>query len=121
MLENTLRQWVIDMYEKHVFISDKLTDVELPCLSHVDVRFLPKRTTAILRPLDLAVIASIKRSYQHLLNDRALSRIENGCTGNVYKISAKEAITWLYKIWYEMPNAIIQNCWNKSSIVHRNE
>ena len=47
---------------------------------------------------NLGVIASFKRSYKHLLNEKALSQVENWCTGNKYKTSAKESLTRLYKI-----------------------
>ena len=44
------------------------TESELRNLSHIDVPFLSKHTTAILKPLNLEIMASVKRTFQHLLN-----------------------------------------------------
>ena len=37
---------------------------DIPQLSHITIKFLPKRSTSILRPLDLSFMACIKRKYQ---------------------------------------------------------
>ena len=84
---------------------------------HVRVLFLPNCTTSILQPLDLGIIACIKKRYEHRVIKNAVDLIEIGVTEQIYQIDLKEAIMWIYEIWYRTPNRIIYNCWIKSRLV----
>ena len=93
------------------------TSATLPNLSHVDIHFLPKRTTSILQPMDAGVIASVKKRYIQRQNERAVDRIDRGLFDDPYKLDLNVAITWLYDIWHRLPPAIIRNCWRKTRLV----
>ena len=86
-------------------------------LRNLRVVFLSKNTTSILQPLDLGIIASTKKRYQHRLTERAVDVIEDFVVQNPYRVDLKQAVTWIYQIWQSLPSSIIYNCWEKSGII----
>ncbi len=74
-------------------------DTDIPVLHNMVVRFLPRRTTAILQPLDAGIIAIIKLRYQRRLTERGVDLVENGTTTNIHRIDLRMAIHWVYDIW----------------------
>ena len=55
-------------------------------LLHVHVEFLTKNTTSILQPLDLGVIACVKKRYKQLTVQRAVEMMYAGHMGNLYNV-----------------------------------
>ena len=51
---------------------------DLPDFPNVQVKFLPKRTTSILQPLDLSIIACFQRRFQKKQAQREVDLIEKG-------------------------------------------
>ncbi len=90
---------------------------DLPDFPNVQVKFLPKRTTSILQPLDLGIIACFKRRFQQKQAHRAVYLIEEGICEGIYRVDMKLAIQWVYNIWFRTHNRIVLNCWLKSGII----
>ena len=82
----------------------------LPTFSYLRIKFLPKRTTPILQPLDAVVIACIKRRYHRRLCERGIDLVDNGVFENTYQVDLKLAITCIYDIWYRMESIVFRNC-----------
>ena len=89
----------------------------LPSLQNIQVEFLPKRTTSILQPLDLGVIACVKSRYRQRITQRAADLIDSGISERIYQIDLKRAAIWVTEIWENLQNEIVHNCWSKSTIV----
>ncbi len=89
----------------------------LPTLNHIHIEFLPKRTTSILQPLDLGVIACLKSRYKRKVAQRAVDLIEDGHSEMLYRIDLKLAGIWVQDLWSRIQNEIIYKCWRKSSLV----
>ena len=81
------------------------------------VESLPKNTTPILQPLNLGIIASIKKRYKHLIAQRAVDLVDSGHYDSIYKVDIRLAGHWIYEIWEQLQNDLIFNCWVKSSLV----
>ena len=92
-------------------------EITLPRLPHVEVKFLPKNTTPILQPMDLGVIAAIKRRYKQKVVEHAVDLIDSGHCEGIYDVDMRTAATWVYEIWDRVENEIVYNCWKKSRIV----
>ena len=72
----------------------------LPVLPHVNVYFLPKKTTAILQPMDARVIACVNKRYKRKLVEHAVDLLDSGVFENIYDTDLHRAITWIYDTWY---------------------
>ena len=94
------------------------TALDVPELSYIHIYFLPKRTTPILQPIDLGLIASIKRKYRRRQCKHAVDLIEIGIERNLYKVDIKLAINWFYGIWDRIPKRIIRNCWAWPKLIY---
>ena len=70
----------------------------IPLLRNVRIQFLPKRTTSLLQPFELGIIAWLKRRYQLKLFQRAIELIENGYFNNIFCVDLKLAISCVYEI-----------------------
>ena len=90
----------------------------VPELSHVDIYFLPKKTTAILQPMDAGIIASVMKRYKQKQATNAICRLERGVLGNVYNVSLHQSITRMYHVWYRYPPHIVKNCWRKTRMLN---
>ena len=82
----------------------------LPYISHVDVCFLPKRTTAVLQPMYAGIIACVKRRYANTHAKLAVDRLDAGCFENYYDIDMQQAIGWIYELWYGIDGDIMKKC-----------
>ena len=91
--------------------------VNRPTLDHVRVEYLPKNTTSILQPLDLGVIACVKRRYKHRHTQHAVDLADSGEGEKLYNVDIRLAGMWIYDIWENLQSDIIHNCWKHSSIV----
>ena len=89
---------------------------DLPILSNVTVKLLPKKATSILQTLDSGVIAAIKKRYMRRQIERGVDRIDKGHVNDVYNVDLKLALEWLYEIWTELSDELIRNCWVKTQI-----
>ena len=74
---------------------------DLTFLRNVRVKFLQNRTTSIVQPLELKVIAAIKKKYQHKLAQRAVDLVDCGVFEDLYRLQ----------------RSVIHNCWLKSRLV----
>ena len=86
-------------------------------LNYVQVRFLPKRTTPFLLPLDAGLIACAKRRFARRQAERAIDLIEHGVVRDLHRIDLKMAIEWIYQVWYQIKDCVFRNCWCKTGII----
>ena len=82
-----------------------------PILENFTIRLLPKKTIAILQPLDAGLIAIIKQRYLRRLMQHGVDLIEEELLRNIYQIDHRLAIDWVYDIYERIGNEAIQNCW----------
>ena len=93
------------------------SDDNLPLLQNILVRFLPKYTTSILQPMDLGVIACIKKCYQRRLLNRATDLSEASSLKNLCTVNIRLAIQWIYDIKQRIGQRFILDCWHKSGLL----
>ena len=86
-------------------------------LNYVRVKFLPKRTTPFLQPLDAGLIACAKRRFARRQAERAIDLIEHSVVRDLYRIDLKMAIEWIYGVWYQIEDYVFRNCWRKTGII----
>lgn len=73
--------------------SGHVTTEKLPVLQHTLVQFLHKHATPILQPLDLGVIACLKKGYKRE-TQRSIHLIEARHTVMLYRIDLHRAALW---------------------------
>ena len=88
----------------------------LPTLHHVDVIYLPARTTSRIQPLDAGIISSVKLKYRKRQLERAIDLIEEGITQNFYMTNMYVAMTIMHEIWTKMDEDTILNCFTKTGL-----
>ena len=70
-----------------------------------------------LQPLDAGIIGTIKQRYIRRQIQRGIDLIEIRIRDKLYNIDLKLAITWIYDIWYGLPNEMILMYQGKTSII----
>ena len=80
---------------------------QLTNLQNAVTEFLPNRTTFKLQPLDAGIISCIRQQYSRRQIERAADLIDEGVYDKLYDVHLKLAITWIYDIWYRLPNEMI--------------
>ncbi len=65
---------------------------EIPAFPHVVVKFVPKRTTSILQPLDLSIIAGFKNSCPQKVAQRVVDLIDESITQGAFCAGIKLAV-----------------------------
>ena len=71
------------------------TESDYTFLQNLRIYFLPKRTTALLQPLNLGIIAAVKKHYERKQAQRAVDLLESGITEHLYEVDLKLAINWI--------------------------
>ena len=89
----------------------------LPVLRHVEVLYLPKRSTSRTQPLDAGIIACIKRRFRRRQLEKAVDLIENGVTQKLYSMDLYTAMCALAKIWERLEGTVIHNCWIETGLL----
>ena len=89
----------------------------LPKLHHLDVMYLPARTTSRIQPLDTGVIENVKRKYRRRQLERASDLIEEGTTQNFHMTNLYVTTTIMPKIWTNINEDTISNCFTKTGLV----
>ena len=95
-------------------VSSQGAPTNLPLLQHIKLEFLPKNTTSLLQPLDLGMIACIKKRYKSLIAKRVVNLVDSGYIDNLYKVDIRTAGIWIYHICARLQLDVIYNCWTKS-------
>ena len=83
---------------------------KFPRYPFLQIRFLPKRTTSILQPLNAGVILCIKGRYKKRLSMSAVDLLDAGYLHDLYKANLKMAIDWINDVWYRLQHSFIRNC-----------
>ena len=87
-------------------------------LSNITLKFFPPKTTSQTQPLDMGIIAWLKRKYSEIITTRFLI---NYTLQKENTISLLEAVTWLNDIWRTIRQDIIANCFRKAGFVFEYE
>ncbi len=67
-------------------------------INRIHIEFLAKRTTSILQPLDLGIIACLKSTYKRKLASPAVDLIKDGYSKMLYRIDLKLSGMWVEDI-----------------------
>ncbi|KAF0739894.1 hypothetical protein AaE_008777 [Aphanomyces astaci] len=89
-------------------------------LSNVDLRMLPKNTTAYLQPQDAGIIASFKASIKKRQLKNALDQIDSVMAGRqdkLYEVSLVVAMEWAKDAWRSVAPSTVVNCWRRTGIL----
>ena len=86
------------------------TKENLPDFSNIEIIFLPPKTTLKLQPLDCGTIAAVKSHYRRRQVNLALDN-STGKSKSIYDIDQLTAMIWMKKIWNDLKEEIIFNCW----------
>lgn len=92
----------------------------LPCLNNVEVLFLPPNTTAHIQPCDAGIIASMKVRYRMFQMERALELCEEEVSKEIYKVDVLSAMLAMKRIWDDLPQSSISNCWKHTGLLSPN-
>ena len=68
----------------------------VPKLSKVNIYFLPKKTTAILQPIDSVIIVSGWKRCKREEAEKAVPLVDRAVLGNVLNASLHQSITWIH-------------------------
>ena len=81
--------------------------------SHLDIEFLPPKTTSEIQPLDAGIISSYKRRYRAALVARQLRAVE---AMKEFQFTLLDAILLSATAWNEVTASTIQNCWRHAGL-----
>ena len=68
--------------------------------------------------MNAGIIESVKKRYKQEQAKNSVSLLERGVLGNVYNVSLHQTVTWVYDIWYRLPQQIVKNCWRKTRMLN---
>ncbi|OWZ17233.1 hypothetical protein PHMEG_0008851 [Phytophthora megakarya] len=82
--------------------------VQKASLSNVKLYFVERNHAGELcvRPLEMGIVASVKRRYRHQLLDYALDRREEGQL-DIYDIPLQKVVEWVTQGWKQIPRSRI--------------
>ena len=88
--------------------------------SNIEFLRLPPNCTAVLQPLDMGIIMSLKRRYKKRLAERYLSVLDEGKDAHqlLKTLDVVQGTNMLASAWRNMPTSIIQNCFRKAGFKH---
>lgn len=87
----------------------------LPCLESSQVWFLPSNCTAVLRPLNLGIIHTMKVLHRgHLLQ---LILLKFNSSEDKEKVDIKQADDMIATAWWSAKRSTVVKCWQKAGIV----
>ncbi|KAL2629671.1 hypothetical protein R1flu_014357 [Riccia fluitans] len=90
-------------------------------LSNILIAFFPANTTSVVQPLDVGIVASVKKCYKTLLLRWYLEQYDllTDPLMDVGKIQpdVKQAIVWSAQVWQDTSTSTMRNCWRKASIL----
>ncbi|KAI0996784.1 hypothetical protein K3495_g11398 [Podosphaera aphanis] len=90
----------------------------LPALDNTTVHPLPPKFVSELQPMDAGIIASFKTRYRKQQLRHAIILSDRG-SSKPYQLDQLTAMKWTDKIWNEIQNALHQNCWQHTKILHQ--
>lgn len=87
----------------------------LPHLERIQVGYLPSNCTAVLQPLNLGIIHTMKMLYRSHLLKQILLKL-NG-NKNQEKVDIKQAIDMIAAAWWSVKQSTVVKCWQKAGII----
>ncbi|KAE9051486.1 hypothetical protein PR001_g1407 [Phytophthora rubi] len=112
-----LRDWLMALdwrmrvtNRKIVLIVDSVAamSVQKPTMSNVKMHFVERNHAGELcvRPLEMGIVAAVKRRYRHQLLDYALDRREEGQL-DIYDVPLQQVVEWVTHGWQQIPRSRI--------------
>ncbi|KAG1703262.1 hypothetical protein DVH05_028557 [Phytophthora capsici] len=103
--------WRMRVTNRHiVLIVDSIAamSVQKPSLSNVKLHFVERNHAGELcvRPLEVGIVASVKRRYRYQLLDYALDRREEG-QFDLYDVPLQSVVEWVAQGWQQIPRSRI--------------
>lgn len=103
--------WRMRVSDRHiVLIVDSVAamSVQTTTMSNVAMHFVERNHAGELcvRPLEMGIVASVKRRYRYQLLDFALDRREEG-QGNIYDVPLQQVVEWVAQGWQQVPRSRI--------------
>ena len=94
-------------------------NLDMSIYKHIQLKFLPPRTTSLTQPLDQGIIRAFKARYISKLLDHIVGKFEQtNSTHNICKsVSLFDALKWSSESWHEVSDICIENCWRSSGYV----
>uniref|UniRef100_A0A2K5CRU5 Tigger transposable element derived 6 n=1 Tax=Aotus nancymaae TaxID=37293 RepID=A0A2K5CRU5_AOTNA len=86
----------------------------LPCLERIQVGYLPSNCTAVLQPLNLGTIHTMKVLYGSHLLKQILLKLNS--SESQEKVDIKQAIDMIAAAWSVKPSTVVK-CWQKAGII----
>ncbi|KAF0697546.1 Aste57867_11773 [Aphanomyces stellatus] len=89
-------------------------------LSNIELRMLPKNTTAYLQPQDAGIIASFKANVKKRQLKNALDQIDSVMSGRqdkLYEVPLLVAMEWARDAWRSVAPSTVSNCWRRTGIL----
>ncbi|KAE9013503.1 hypothetical protein PF011_g8448 [Phytophthora fragariae] len=79
-----------------------------PTMSNVKMHFVERNHAGELcvRPLEMGIVAAVKRRYRHQLLDYALDRREEGQL-DIYDVPLQQVVEWVTHGWQQIPRSRI--------------
>ena len=115
------RDWLVIIYnqvksqrKKIMLILDNATSHKDPNLLKVKLIFLPPNTSVLIQPFDMGIIKAVKDAYIRELTNHIIANFDENMNCLMKEISIYTAICWFTKIWKEINEETVINCWGKS-------
>ena len=97
-----------------MLILDNATTHKDPNLLKVKLIFLPPNTSVLIQPFDMGIIKAVKDAYIRELTNHIIANFDENMNCLMKEISIYTAICWFTKIWKEINEETVINCWGKS-------
>ncbi|XP_025243377.1 tigger transposable element-derived protein 6 [Theropithecus gelada] len=87
----------------------------LPRLERIQVGYLPSNCTAVLQPLNLGIIHTMKVLYRSHLLKQILLKLSS--REDQEKVDIKQAIDMIAAAWWSVKPSTVVKCWQKAGII----
>lgn len=97
--------------------SGKCSKETLPELTNSEILFLPPNITSKLQPCDAGIIDAMKVSYRSFQLEKSIGPSRTNGTFRYVQSRISSAMLALKRIWNELPNNAILNCWMHTGLL----
>ena len=100
---------------KIILLMDNCKSHKCKAYTNIKIVFLPKNTSALIQPLDMGIIHSVKQRYRRKIGSFMAESVDDESI-SLKKIRVLEIILWIDTIWKSLEEAIVKNCWKKAGL-----
>uniref|UniRef100_A0A2I3HU94 Tigger transposable element derived 6 n=1 Tax=Nomascus leucogenys TaxID=61853 RepID=A0A2I3HU94_NOMLE len=87
----------------------------LPCLERIQVGYLSSNCTAVLQPLNLGIIHTMKVLYRSHLLKQIILKLNS--SEDQEEVDIKQAIDMIAAAWWSVKPSTVVKCWQKAGII----